>query len=282
MTDPDLLTIGEFARASRLSPKALRLYGDLGLLVPARTDSHNGYRWYAHSQLPTARLMALLRGLDLPLSAVREVVAAQVPDRPDVFRAHWARAAAEHARRDALARHVQHHLQGDAPVEHFAVQTRQVPVRRLATFTRRVRVADLPRTIDREVPALRAVLEAQGARAAGAPMVIYHGEVNADSDGPIELCLPYHGALTPSGELILREEAAHAEAFVVLTRSQFEFPAILGAYDAVADYASAHGCREVEGRLLASREVYPYDWDTAGPDDPAGEVAWPYRPQATA
>lgn len=29
-----LLTIGEFARASRLSPKALRLYDSLGLLRP--------------------------------------------------------------------------------------------------------------------------------------------------------------------------------------------------------------------------------------------------------
>ena len=31
-----LLTIGEFARAARLSPKALRLYDELGLLRPAR------------------------------------------------------------------------------------------------------------------------------------------------------------------------------------------------------------------------------------------------------
>jgi DNA-binding transcriptional MerR regulator len=30
-----LVSIGEFARLSRLSPKALRLYDELGLLVPA-------------------------------------------------------------------------------------------------------------------------------------------------------------------------------------------------------------------------------------------------------
>ncbi|MGH3278413.1 MAG: MerR family DNA-binding transcriptional regulator [Trebonia sp.] len=33
-----LLTIGEFARASRLSPKALRLYDELGLLRPHAVD----------------------------------------------------------------------------------------------------------------------------------------------------------------------------------------------------------------------------------------------------
>jgi protein phosphatase len=33
------LTIGAFSRASRLSPKALRLYDSLGLLAPAHVDT---------------------------------------------------------------------------------------------------------------------------------------------------------------------------------------------------------------------------------------------------
>jgi hypothetical protein len=33
-----LMAIGEFAARTRLSAKALRLYHDLGLLVPARVD----------------------------------------------------------------------------------------------------------------------------------------------------------------------------------------------------------------------------------------------------
>ena len=40
-------SIGEFARRSRLSPKALRLYDRLGLLSPAWIDPDSGYRWYA-------------------------------------------------------------------------------------------------------------------------------------------------------------------------------------------------------------------------------------------
>ena len=39
-----MLTIGAFARASRLSPKALRLYDELGLLRPASVDPVSGYR----------------------------------------------------------------------------------------------------------------------------------------------------------------------------------------------------------------------------------------------
>jgi MerR family regulatory protein len=40
----DLMTIGEFARLSRLSPKALRIYDDSGLLAPARVDPASGCR----------------------------------------------------------------------------------------------------------------------------------------------------------------------------------------------------------------------------------------------
>jgi hypothetical protein len=45
-----LLSIGEFARLSRLSAKALRRYDQLGLLKPARVDPDSGYRWYAAGQ----------------------------------------------------------------------------------------------------------------------------------------------------------------------------------------------------------------------------------------
>ncbi len=39
-----MLTIGEFATATGLTAKALRLYDDLGLLAPAEVDPRNGFR----------------------------------------------------------------------------------------------------------------------------------------------------------------------------------------------------------------------------------------------
>jgi len=69
-----LLTIGEFARLSRLSPKALRLYDELGLLRPYRVDEWSGYRYYAPSQLEQARLVGWLRRLGMPLSQIGAVV----------------------------------------------------------------------------------------------------------------------------------------------------------------------------------------------------------------
>ena len=62
MSTVDMVSIGEFSRLSRLSPKALRLYDELGLLVPARVDAETGYRWYADTQLDQARLVSAAPG----------------------------------------------------------------------------------------------------------------------------------------------------------------------------------------------------------------------------
>jgi len=51
----EYLLAGQFGAAARLSPKALRLYAEQGLLVPATLDSGTGYRYYARDQLPRAR-----------------------------------------------------------------------------------------------------------------------------------------------------------------------------------------------------------------------------------
>ena len=45
------ISIGEFARRSRLSIKALRLYDKRRLLVPARVDEASGYRYYDAAEL---------------------------------------------------------------------------------------------------------------------------------------------------------------------------------------------------------------------------------------
>ncbi|MFF3738794.1 MerR family transcriptional regulator [Streptomyces sp. NPDC002566] len=97
------MTIGAFAKASRLSPKALRLYDELELLRPARVDPHTGYRYYAAEQLEQARLVAWLRRLGMPLARIREVVALEPGDAAREIRAYWARVEAETAVRRDLA-----------------------------------------------------------------------------------------------------------------------------------------------------------------------------------
>ncbi|WP_217169093.1 MerR family transcriptional regulator [Streptomyces sp. AC512_CC834] len=105
-----LLTIGAFAKASRLSPKALRLYDELGLLPPARVDPVTGYRLYAPEQVEPARLVAWLRRLGMPLVRIRHVCSLDAAAAAREVRAFWARTEAETAARRDLAAFLVDHL----------------------------------------------------------------------------------------------------------------------------------------------------------------------------
>ncbi len=275
MTTASAMTISTFAQISRLSLKALRLYDELGLLPPERVDEGSGYRYYSARQLPQARLIGLLRQLGLSLNDIRAVLDAPAARQPDLIWGHWTAAESQHTQRRELARYVLRSLKGEVSMsQHFQVQQRSVPAQQVATVTRRLRVEDLPGFIKEELRALPRRVEAGGAQIVGVPFVVYHGQVNADNDGPVEVCVPYDGPLTPTGGLTLREEPAHHEAFVTLSKSQFDFPGILDAYDATSAYAGAHG----ECGALSPRELYPHDWESLEAGDPAGEVAWPFMP----
>ncbi|PUB26166.1 protein phosphatase [Promicromonospora sp. AC04] len=96
------LSIGEFARASGLTPKALRLYDDLGLLRPDRVDPFTGYRWYVSAQLDRARLVAQLRLIGMPLARIREVASAPSGMAADAVQAYWRQVEADTASRRAI------------------------------------------------------------------------------------------------------------------------------------------------------------------------------------
>jgi DNA-binding transcriptional MerR regulator len=97
------VSIGEFARRSRLSIKALRLYDELGVLVPARVDEASGYRYYDVAQLEAAHLVSMLRQLDLPLAAIKELLACDPVDAAEQIAAHWRKVESAHDARRELA-----------------------------------------------------------------------------------------------------------------------------------------------------------------------------------
>lgn len=111
----ELLTIGTFAKASRLSPKALRLYDELGLLTPARVDPVTGYRLYAPAQLDQARLVAWLRRLGMPLARIQQVCALEAGPAAEEIRAYWAQVEADTAARRDLATFLIDHLSWKDP-----------------------------------------------------------------------------------------------------------------------------------------------------------------------
>ncbi|WP_406236787.1 MerR family transcriptional regulator [Nocardia sp. NBC_01009] len=84
----ELITIGVLARASGLTPSALRFYDDCGLLVPARVDGATGYRYYRESQCARAVMIRQLRGIAVPLEVISEILAGDVERAARLLDAH--------------------------------------------------------------------------------------------------------------------------------------------------------------------------------------------------
>jgi len=224
------ISIGEFARRSRLSLKALRLYDELGVLVPSRVDQASGYRYYDVGQVDEARLVVMLRQLQLPLAAIRELLACDPVDAAERIAAHWREVESAHDARRELADYLVNRLRGKRSVM-YEVATREIPARSLLCLKRNVdeqgqwafgkefiailRERPLPKIEGRE----------------GAAFCIQWGWVSADSDGPVEWCrpVPQAGAQALAEhypELTLRTEPAHREAFVALPVGPGGTPAV--------------------------------------------------------
>ena len=223
--DPDerLLGIGEFARRSLLSPKALRLYDDLGLLAPASVDADTGYRHYDVAQLERARLVALLRRIAMPLTEIRTIVdlepraaAARVAD-------YWRGVEDDHAGRRDLAALLIDSLNGREIA--MDVAARRLPERRLLCLKRHVTSQEAVWALGKEAIAIfreRPLPAVPGVE--GASFLVYYAEVSADSDGPVEWCRPVPAEQAEETaarypELTLRTEPEHDEAYVSLGRA---------------------------------------------------------------
>jgi len=266
-----LLTTGEFARRGLLSPKALRLYDRQGLLPPDRVDPATGYRYYRAGRLATARLIVRLRGLDMPLATVAEVLALPGPAAAERVAAYWAAVERRTLSQRALAEHLRVQLSGLEGIdEMYRIEQREVPEQLVLTEQRQAKPEDLDSWIPAATRRLEAIAAGHGGVAA-APFVIYHGEVNEDADGPVEVCVPIDPARAAGLTAPHRTEPAHREAYTTITKAQVEYPQILSAYDAVCTWMEQAGTR----RTGAGREVYFADWATAGPTDQVCDIAFP-------
>jgi DNA-binding transcriptional MerR regulator len=265
------LSISVFARRARLSMKALRLYDRLGVLRPAEVDQGNGYRFYRESQLASARLIGLLRQVDMPLAQVASVVGASADERPRLLAAYWDDVEHRVAGQRQLVAHLQHMFAGDERnYDMYEIKERDVAEQLVLTEQRHTTVQGLQPWLEETFGRMWTTAERLGGMA-GPVLVIYHGKVDEDSDGPVEVC----GPINPNGQdlsqVATRTEPAHREAYTRITKAQVAFPQILSAYDAVDQWITENGKTIGD----SPREVYFADFMNAGPDDEVVDIAFP-------
>lgn len=239
----NLLSIGTFATATQLSLKALRLYDQLAILKPIFIDPWTSYRYYSADQLRTATIIRLLRQMNMPLATIRSVLAASPADAEAMITAYRVDMEARVVQIRSIARDVVAVLYQEDRMT-MDVQVRSSEPQQVVSVTRRTKVDQLEHIIMGSVGTLNELAAAQGTEHAGVPFVIYHGRVDENEDGPIEVCLPVRAPVSVADGVEAKQMPAAQLAFVDVAGEQCEFPAIMQAYDAVYDWVIQNGYQQ--------------------------------------
>ena len=79
-----MYTRGQFAVIGKVGRKALRLYHEEGLLVPACINEENGYHYYEEGQLAVLEKIRRLRPIGLSLFEIRQVLEGKADEKEAV------------------------------------------------------------------------------------------------------------------------------------------------------------------------------------------------------
>jgi DNA-binding transcriptional MerR regulator len=266
------LSIGQFATASQLSLKALRLYHQEDLLPPAYVDPFTNYRYYATYQLRTARLIRLMRQMEMPLSEVKEVLKAADSDPQEVSDIIQRYLQSFKGRLEAAQRVAQNLkviIERQEEVMPFEVSVNQFKPQRVTCIEARVKVDRLNAFIQRSLETLQTYVEGQGATLVGSPVGIYHGQINQEEDGPIQVCWEVEGDIQPSDDIRVEELPGGSFASAEAIGPDCDFPAILEAYDSVCQWIANQGYQMIG----SPREI----WHSLQEPEGHIQVAWQFK-----
>ncbi|EFL16490.1 predicted protein [Streptomyces sp. C] len=268
------MPIGQFSQASGLSITALRHYDTSGVLVPAYVDPVSGYRYFRRDQVRTAQAVRALRQLDIPVEEVRRLLGGGETELVAALNAHLR--AAE--RRLEVQRSTVHSLL--SRLTEGAGMTHRVTVRQGVAERILVRGATLDNSgleafLRSAYQELYAVAGRGPLTFTGPAFVRFHGVCDDENETLVEACLPFwEGGAQPADlpdGMTVRELPETALACTEAEGAAAAFPGILDAYDAVADWISAHGFAFAGPVRMVYRR-----W-TGTPDAPDNrvEIAWP-------
>jgi effector-binding domain-containing protein len=268
----DLLPIGRFAKATRLSVKALRHYDELGLLRPTFVDPSSGYRYYRPAQANQAEAIRVLRSVEMPLEEIGELLADPGGDvvvkRLRLHRERLEARLDEHRRMLAFLQR----LLEQEDVMPYEVTVKELPAQPVAATRTTTDLRQIASAISAGVHTVLVELGRRGIEPAGPLQVVYHADqvLDEETSAPIEICWPVAAPFEGSGE-VYGTELAGGPAAVTVHRGPY---AEIGpAYHTVSGWVQDHG-HELAG---GPREVYLNDPRQVDEADLLTEVQWPIR-----
>jgi DNA-binding transcriptional MerR regulator len=271
---PVRLPIGDFAKMTHLSVKALRHYHDVGVLEPAQVDPWSGYRFYEPDQIAVAQVIRRFRELGMPLEEVKAVL--QAPDvgsRNDVIVAHLARMESQLAQTQAVVASLRSLLERPAPV--VAVEYRSAGRARALAVRDVVTEAEVQDWWVAAFTELYGVLSAAGIAPPGPGGALYASELFELEKGEVVAFVPVPGPVPGQGAFAGAGRAAVIDvpaAELAVALHQGPFADLDRTYGALGTYVAERELG-IEGPIREYYLVAP--WDTGDESAHRTEVGWP-------
>jgi len=262
----ELLSIGAFARLSRLSVKRLRNYDEIGLLEPAAVDERSGYRYYVRDQARSGLIVSMLRSLDVPLPVIDRVLAGDPQEALAALGEERRRLAADLARRRASLRAIERILE-QGPMAHEVAVTREAE-RKVRVARTSANATEIGATVETLIGRLMSELAASGA--SWQPPIVGLYPLELDERLEIGVCV----------ELLGRDvdEETLPEVVGATTTHVGPYSELPLAYHTLFAWVIDHG-HDPHGPV---REVYVTDASQAEPETLVTELILPIQPATTA
>jgi len=261
-----LLSIGEFAAATQLSPKALRLYDEQRLLPPAHIDADNGYRYYRSDQVPKGRLIRTLRETGLSLTDIGSLIVLEGA-RAEALLNRFSKEQSQRHAREKRAWHsafiMLRRREGSSAPKIIERSRTATPVVALAFTACRARFVECFRAAlsDAETRLARSQLVAAGTPACGLIDPL------SDEDGRLEVVIPVAASTQAPNGMSSRVLPA-ADCAAISVADSAHAPDLTGAVDALFDWFDRRAYRAIETPFVSFGD---------GDDHLQPEVAWAYE-----
>ena len=187
----ELLPIGRFARLTGLTVRAVRHYGELGVLEPAYIDEDTGYRYFTTDQIDDAAAIRRLRFLELALDEIHAIIEA---DDPAFTRArllqHRAKMAELAATTEQILNTLQRLIEGEEELVPTTadirgeIQIKDVPEQKVLVIRERAPLDELKDVIPAAFEEIAKYLHERGLQPVGPPTTICP---YADEEGMVDV-----------------------------------------------------------------------------------------------
>jgi DNA-binding transcriptional MerR regulator/effector-binding domain-containing protein len=242
-----MFSIGEFSKLTQLSVKTLRFYHEEGILAPAHVDPDTGYRYYNHSNVETARIIAYLRSLEFPLNEIKELLRSE--GETDLLDALERQHAAIKQRINQLrkaAKSLEQFISDEKETRAMAkasddVQEKVVEPQLVAGIRTKGRYSDCGRLFGR-------LGRSFGRHICGHPLLLHYDSEYREDDADFEACMPIRKAKSVDGVSVHELPGGRCVSFV----HRGAYDQLGRSYAKVFEYVNDHKYQV----LSPTREVY--------------------------